>query len=56
MSGKAKDEAFVAFVGAHAARLVRTAELLCGDRGRAGDLVRTAWERAYARWHRIEDD
>ena len=50
------DEEFIAFVAAHADRLVRTAELMCGDRGRAEDLVQSALERTYLRWHKVDHE
>ncbi|WP_279580479.1 sigma factor [Fodinicola feengrottensis] len=54
-SGPAGDD-FSAFVGSAATRLLRTAELLTGDRAQAEDLVQTALEKAYLRWHRIRAD
>lgn len=42
--------AFDEFVAASADRLVRTAYLLCGDRGHAEDLVQTALLRTARRW------
>jgi RNA polymerase sigma-70 factor (sigma-E family) len=42
--------AFDDFVAASADRLVRTAYLLCGDRGHAEDLVQTALLRTARRW------
>lgn len=51
-----RDDDFAAFVAAHGSRLVRLAELMCGDPHRAADLTQTALERAYLRWHRIEAD
>jgi RNA polymerase sigma-70 factor (sigma-E family) len=53
---KAEDADFSAFVAAQSARLVHLAELLCGDRHRAEDLVQSALIRAYQRWDRIEGD
>jgi RNA polymerase sigma-70 factor (sigma-E family) len=50
------DADFTAFVAAQGARLVRMAELICGDPHRAADLTQTALERAYLRWHRIRSD
>jgi RNA polymerase sigma-70 factor (sigma-E family) len=50
------DDDFSAFVGSAATRLLRTAELLTGDRPQAEDLVQTALEKAYLRWHRIRAD
>ncbi len=54
MSELSSDEAFTEFVAAHGARLVRSAELMCGDRGRAEDLVQTALEKTYVRWRKID--
>ncbi|WP_344658995.1 SigE family RNA polymerase sigma factor [Catenulispora subtropica] len=51
-----RDDDFAAFVAAHGSRLVRLAELMCGDPHRAADLTQTALERAYLRWQRIEAD
>lgn len=42
--------AYDAFVTAYADRLVRTAYLLCGDRGHAEDLAQTALLRTARRW------
>jgi RNA polymerase sigma-70 factor (sigma-E family) len=42
--------AFEAFVAESSDRLVRTAYLLCGDRGHAEDLVQTALLRTARRW------
>jgi RNA polymerase sigma-70 factor (sigma-E family) len=42
--------AFEAFVGTSSDRLLRTAYLLCGDRGHAEDLVQTALLRTARRW------
>ncbi|WP_163511344.1 SigE family RNA polymerase sigma factor [Fodinicola acaciae] len=47
---------FADFVGTAATRLLRTAELLTGDRHQAEDLVQAALEKAYLRWHRIRSD
>jgi RNA polymerase sigma-70 factor (sigma-E family) len=43
-------QSFDEFVAASADRLVRTAYLLCGDRGHAEDLVQTALLRTARRW------
>jgi RNA polymerase sigma-70 factor (sigma-E family) len=43
-------KAFDAFVAASSDQLLRTAYLLCGDRGHAEDLVQTALLRAARRW------
>jgi RNA polymerase sigma-70 factor (sigma-E family) len=53
---KAEDADFSAFVAAQSGRLVHLADLLCGDRHRAEDLVQSALIRAYQRWDRIEGD
>lgn len=50
------DADFTAFVAAQGGRLLRLAELICGDPHRAADLTQTALERAYLRWHRIRAD
>ncbi len=49
-----RDPDFTAFVRARSARLVHIAQMLCGDRGVAEDLVQIVLERAYLRWDRIE--
>jgi len=53
-SDSGRDDEFVAFVAARSGRLVAQAELLCGDREQARDIVQNALARAYPRWHRIE--
>ena len=50
------DEGFTAFVHQNHRRLLHTAELLTGDRGRAEDLLQTVLVRAYQRWGRIAQD
>jgi RNA polymerase sigma-70 factor (sigma-E family) len=47
--------AFDAFVRASSDRLLRTAYLLCGDRGHAEDLVQTALMRTARQWRRAQD-
>lgn len=47
--------AFDAFVGSSSSRLLRTAYLLCGDRGHAEDLVQTALMRTARQWRRARD-
>lgn len=47
--------AFDAFVGASSDRLVRSAYLLCGDRGHAEDMVQTALMRTARQWRRARD-
>jgi RNA polymerase sigma-70 factor (sigma-E family) len=46
-------EEFAGFVAGRHARMVRVAELLCGDRDRAEDLAQDGFARAYAAWGRI---
>jgi RNA polymerase sigma-70 factor (sigma-E family) len=46
-------EAFDAFVAARSPALLRSAYLLCGDRGRAEDLVQTALAKVWLRWDRV---
>jgi RNA polymerase sigma-70 factor (sigma-E family) len=50
------DEAFTAFVHEYHHHLLRVAELLTGDRGRAEDILQTVLARAYQRWSRIAQD
>ena len=45
-----RDEQFSAFVTAVGPYLLHTAELLCGDRARAQDLVQATFERTYRSW------
>jgi len=47
--------AFDAFVSSSSDRLVRTAYLLCGDRGHAEDLVQTALMRTARQWRRARE-
>jgi RNA polymerase sigma-70 factor (sigma-E family) len=47
---------FDAFVQGSSGRLLRVAQLLTGDRGRAEDLVQDAYARAYLRWDKIQAD
>lgn len=44
---------FSAFVANSQAKMVRLAELLTGDRGRAEDLAQHGFAQAYAAWRRI---
>jgi RNA polymerase sigma-70 factor (sigma-E family) len=44
---------FASFVAGSQARMVRLAELLTGDRGRAEDLAQDGYAKAYAAWPRI---
>jgi|tagenome__1003787_1003787.scaffolds.fasta_scaffold19678064_1 RNA polymerase sigma-70 factor (sigma-E family) len=50
-----EERAFEAFVSNSSGRLLRTAYLLCGDRGHAEDLVQTALFRTARRWSRARD-
>ncbi|MPQ96677.1 SigE family RNA polymerase sigma factor [Modestobacter sp. I12A-02628] len=50
-----QSEAFDDFVAARRAAVLRTAVLLTGDRGRAEDLVQTAFFETYRRWRRLDD-
>jgi RNA polymerase sigma-70 factor (sigma-E family) len=47
--------AFDAFVASSSDRLLRTAYLMCGDRGHAEDLVQTALMRTARQWRRARD-
>jgi RNA polymerase sigma-70 factor (sigma-E family) len=47
------DEEVTAFVRARYAALLRTAFLLCGDRGRAEDLVQTTLAKTVVAWPRL---
>jgi RNA polymerase sigma-70 factor (sigma-E family) len=46
---------FSAFVAASQTKMVRLAELLTGDRGRAEDLAQHGFAQAYAAWRRIRN-
>jgi RNA polymerase sigma-70 factor (sigma-E family) len=48
-------EEFSGFVANSQAKMVRLAELLSGDRGRAEDLAQHGFTQAYAAWRRIRD-
>lgn len=48
--------AFDAFVTTYSDRLLRTAYLLCGDRGHAEDIVQTALMRTARRWRRAREN
>jgi len=50
MIARAEQPAFDAFVRRSSDRLLRTAYLLCGDRGHAEDIVQTALLRTARRW------
>lgn len=53
---RSADQEFTAFVHENHRRLLRVAELLTGDRGRAEDILQTVLVRAYQRWNRIAQD
>jgi RNA polymerase sigma-70 factor (sigma-E family) len=48
------DEEVTAFVRAAYGRLLRTAYLLCGDRGQAEDLVQTTLAKTVVAWSRLQ--
>ncbi|WP_436531266.1 SigE family RNA polymerase sigma factor [Actinoplanes sp. HUAS TT8] len=48
------DEEVTAFVRARYGALLRTAYLLCGDRGRAEDLVQTTLAKTVVAWSRLQ--
>ncbi|GAA0332747.1 SigE family RNA polymerase sigma factor [Actinoallomurus spadix] len=48
------DESFVEFVAQRGTALLRTAQLLCGGRTDAEDLLQTALEKAYRHWGRMK--
>ncbi|MBT0773648.1 SigE family RNA polymerase sigma factor [Kineosporia sp. J2-2] len=48
-----EEEGFQVFVQQHWRSLNRTAFLLTGDRGRAEDLVQSAFEKVHRRWHHV---
>jgi RNA polymerase sigma-70 factor (sigma-E family) len=50
------DDTFTEFVADRSARLIAHAELLCGDRDQARDIVQNTLVRAYVRWRHIEHD
>ena len=50
---QAELEEFAEFVAASQRRMVRLADLLTGDRGRAEDLAQEGYAKAYAVWGRI---
>jgi len=52
IGSRREQRAFEVFVAGASGRLMRTAYLLCGDRGHAEDLVQTALLRTARRWHR----
>src|SRR3954447_6079785 len=47
---------FDAFVVGSSGRLLRVAQLLTGDPGRAEDLVQDAYAKAFLRWDKIRAD
>jgi RNA polymerase sigma-70 factor (sigma-E family) len=51
----ADEEAFEAFVRAHATTLVRLAGALTGDPGVSEEVVQSALERVFVRWRRLDD-
>jgi RNA polymerase sigma-70 factor (sigma-E family) len=53
---RASDADFEQFVQSQSTRLLRFAEMLCGDRHQAEDLVQQALMRCYPRWHRLDTD
>jgi RNA polymerase sigma-70 factor (sigma-E family) len=50
------DREFAEFVSARMPAVLRWAHLLTGDRGRAEDLVQSAFAATYRHWRRIEPD
>lgn len=50
------DEDFTEFVQAYSTRLLRFAEMLCGDRHQAEDIVQHALMQCYPRWQRIDGE
>ena len=52
IGSRREQRAFEAFVADASGRLMRTAYLLCGDRGHAEDLVQSTLLRTARRWHR----
>ena len=50
------DADFERFVLAQSTPLLRFAEMLCGDRHTAEDLVQQALMRSYPKWHRLSGD
>jgi DNA-directed RNA polymerase specialized sigma24 family protein len=53
MARQAAVEEFTSFVLGSQARMVRLAELLTGDRGRAEDLAQEGFARTYAVWRQV---
>jgi RNA polymerase sigma-70 factor (sigma-E family) len=56
MTRERTDGDFTEFVRAYSTRLLRFAEMLCGERHQAEDLVQHALMRCYPKWQRIEGD
>ncbi|MBX6751879.1 MAG: SigE family RNA polymerase sigma factor [Micromonosporaceae bacterium] len=54
-SAGSRDQEFLEFVRASGRYLLRTALLLCGDPGRAEELVQATYERTYRSWRRARD-
>ncbi|MCW2943598.1 MAG: polymerase, sigma-24 subunit, subfamily [Actinoallomurus sp.] len=50
------DESFVTFVAERGTALLRTANLLCGARSDAEDILQTALEKAYRHWGKLSSD
>jgi hypothetical protein len=50
-----RTEQFAAFVDSVGPYLLHTAELLCGDKARANDLVQATFERTYRSWSKARD-
>lgn len=53
MADQASEADFAAFVRGSQQRLVRYADMLCGDRGRAEDLVQHALLKTFLAWRRV---
>ena len=49
------DGSFVEFVELRGSALLRTAQLMCGTRHDAEDVLQTALEKAYRHWGRLDD-
>lgn len=50
------DEDFTEFVRAYSTRLLRFAEMLCGERHQAEDIVQHALMQCYPKWQRIDGE
>ena len=55
MSRQDELDEFTYFVMGYQGKMIRLAELLTGDRGRAEDLAQDGFAKAYAAWNRIRD-